>query len=98
MTPPPSAVSASASAEAFMVTTKTVFHITDKDQASGHGVPQIAYEDIGGLKEEIQKVREMIELPLRHPEIFEKLGIEAPKGVCCSMVLRARAKPYLQRQ
>ena len=41
----------------------------------------MAYEDIGGLKEEIQKVREMIELPLRHPEIFEKLGIEAPKGV-----------------
>ena len=81
VTPPPSAVGASASAEAFMVTTKTVFHITDKDQASGHGVPQIAYEDIGGLKEEIQKVREMIELPLRHPEIFEKLGIEAPKGV-----------------
>ena len=33
------------------------------------------------MKEEIQKVREMIELPLRHPEIFEKLGIEAPKGV-----------------
>jgi transitional endoplasmic reticulum ATPase len=45
------------------------------------GVPQVTYEDIGGLKEEIQKVREMIELPLRHPEIFEKLGIEAPKGV-----------------
>jgi transitional endoplasmic reticulum ATPase len=44
-------------------------------------VPQVTYEDIGGLKEEIQKVREMIELPLRHPEIFEKLGIEAPKGV-----------------
>ena len=38
------------------------------------GIPQVAYEDIGGLKEEIQKVREMIELPLRHPEIFEKLG------------------------
>src|ERR687884_131893 len=47
----------------------------------GAGVPRITYEDIGGLKEEIQKVREMIELPLRHPEIFEKLGIEAPKGV-----------------
>jgi transitional endoplasmic reticulum ATPase len=68
-------------AEAFLVTQKTIFHITDKNQASGHGVPQIAYEDIGGLKEEIQKVREMIELPLRHPEIFEKLGIEAPKGI-----------------
>ena len=45
------------------------------------GVPQVSYEDIGGLTDEIKKVREMIELPLRHPEIFEKLGIEAPKGV-----------------
>ncbi len=41
----------------------------------------INYEDIGGLGEEITKVREMIELPLNHPEIFEKLGIDAPKGV-----------------
>src|ERR671926_1422066 len=70
-----------ASAESVLVTQKTIFHITDKEQALGKGVPQVAYEDIGGLKEEMQKVREMIELPLRHPEIFEKLGIEAPKGV-----------------
>jgi len=41
----------------------------------------VTYEDIGGLKDVIQKVREMIELPLKHPEIFEKLGIEPPKGV-----------------
>jgi transitional endoplasmic reticulum ATPase len=41
----------------------------------------IAYEDIGGLKEELQRVREMIELPLRHPEVFDRLGIEPPKGV-----------------
>ncbi len=41
----------------------------------------INYEDIGGLGEEIKKVREMVELPLKHPEIFEKLGIEPPKGV-----------------
>ncbi|MFH1276193.1 MAG: AAA family ATPase, partial [Candidatus Woesearchaeota archaeon] len=41
----------------------------------------INYEDIGGLSEEIRKVREMIELPLKHPQIFEKLGIEPPKGV-----------------
>ena len=41
----------------------------------------INYEDIGGLGDEIKKVRELIELPLKHPEIFEKLGIEAPKGV-----------------
>ncbi|KYK26465.1 ATPase [Euryarchaeota archaeon SM23-78] len=41
----------------------------------------VTYEDIGGLDEELKKVREMIELPLKHPEIFERLGIEAPKGV-----------------
>lgn len=44
-------------------------------------MPRITYEDIGGLRNEVQKVREMIELPLRHPEIFERIGIEAPKGV-----------------
>ena len=41
----------------------------------------VTYEEIGGLKNEVQKIREMIELPLRHPEIFDKIGIEAPKGV-----------------
>jgi len=65
---------------AAIVTQKTVFSIIERSEAA-RGLPQVAYEDIGGLKEEIQKVREMIELPLRHPEIFEKLGIEAPKGV-----------------
>ncbi len=44
-------------------------------------VPEVTYEDIGGLDEEVKKVREMVELPLKHPEIFERLGIEAPKGV-----------------
>src|SRR3989338_5255028 len=44
-------------------------------------VPGVTYEDVGGLEEEIKKVREMVELPLKHPEIFERLGIEAPKGV-----------------
>ncbi|MBI2653143.1 AAA family ATPase, partial [Candidatus Woesearchaeota archaeon] len=44
-------------------------------------VPDITYEDVGGLEDEIKKVREMVELPLKHPEIFERLGIEAPKGV-----------------
>ncbi len=43
--------------------------------------PKVAYEDIGGLTDEVDKVREMIELPLRHPELFEKLGVDAPKGV-----------------
>ncbi len=63
-----------------VITQKTIFHIAEKGETL-RGMPQVSYEDIGGLKEEIQKVREMIELPLRHPEIFEKLGIEAPKGV-----------------
>jgi transitional endoplasmic reticulum ATPase len=67
-------------ADAVLVTQKTIFHIAEKGETL-RGVPQVTYEDIGGLKDEIQKVREMIELPLRHPEIFEKLGIEAPKGV-----------------
>jgi len=44
-------------------------------------IPEINYEDIGGLKEEIKKIREMVEIPLKHPEIFDKLGIQAPKGV-----------------
>lgn len=45
------------------------------------GVPHVTYEDVGGLKREIGAIREMIELPLRHPELFERLGIEPPKGV-----------------
>ncbi len=44
-------------------------------------IPTVTYEDIGGLGDEVRKVREMIELPLNHPELFEKLGIEAPRGV-----------------
>lgn len=67
-------------ADAVLVTNKTLFTITEKD-ADLRGMPHVSYEDIGGLRDEMQKVREMIELPLRHPEIFEKLGIEAPKGV-----------------
>ncbi|MDF2957922.1 MAG: AAA+-type ATPase [Candidatus Alkanophagales archaeon MCA70_species_1] len=45
------------------------------------GVPRVTYEDIGGLKKEIALIREMVELPLRHPELFERLGIDPPKGV-----------------
>ena len=60
-------------------------------------VPEVTYEDIGGLGDEITKVREMIELPLKHPEIFERLGIEPPKGVLlhgapgCGKTLLAKA-------
>src|SRR3989338_5242182 len=44
-------------------------------------LPEVTYEDIGGLTDEVKKIREMVEIPLKHPEIFERLGIEAPKGV-----------------
>ncbi|MCD6547380.1 MAG: CDC48 family AAA ATPase [Nanoarchaeota archaeon] len=44
-------------------------------------VPEVSYEDIGGLGEAVSKIREMVEIPLKHPEIFERLGIEPPKGV-----------------
>lgn len=44
-------------------------------------IPDVTYEDIGGLEEEIKKIREMVELPLKHPEIFSRLGVDPPKGV-----------------
>lgn len=43
--------------------------------------PHVTYNDLGGMKNEVLKMREMVELPMRHPELFEKIGIEAPKGV-----------------
>ena len=67
--------------DAVLITQRTVFSISEKGEVGRGGVPQVNYEDIGGLRNEIRKVREMIELPLRHPEIFEKLGVEAPKGI-----------------
>ncbi len=50
-------------------------------EISEEDVPGINYEDIGGLEDEIKKIREMVEIPIKHPEIFERLGIECPKGV-----------------
>ncbi len=51
------------------------------EAAGGAETPSVTYEDIGGLDEELEQVREMIELPMRHPELFQQLGIEPPKGV-----------------
>ncbi|MHA1238843.1 MAG: CDC48 family AAA ATPase, partial [Candidatus Odinarchaeia archaeon] len=66
-----------------IITDTTQVEISDKpakELAIGR-IPRVSYEDIGGLEEEIKKIREMVELPLKYPEIFRKLGIEAPKGV-----------------
>jgi transitional endoplasmic reticulum ATPase len=68
-------------AEAVIVTEQTEVTVGEQVKEAPRAIPRIAYEDIGGLRPVIQKVREMIELPLRHPELFERLGVEAPKGV-----------------
>src|SRR3989449_309310 len=69
------------STEAVIVTEDTEILFGEQVKEPVRNVPKISYEDIGGLRPVIQKVREMIELPLRHPELFERLGVEAPKGV-----------------
>jgi transitional endoplasmic reticulum ATPase len=69
-------------ADAVIVSRGTQIVFTDKEPKQTLGsIPKVSYEDIGGLDKEIAKVREMIELPLKHPELFERLGVEAPKGV-----------------
>ena len=66
---------------AVIITKNTQVEFSDKPAAGFEGLKKVSYEDIGGLKEELQRVRETIELPMRHPELFQKLGIEPPKGV-----------------
>jgi transitional endoplasmic reticulum ATPase len=55
--------------------------VSSAGEPSAEGIPNVTYEDIGGLDDELDQVREMIELPMRHPELFQQLGIEPPKGV-----------------
>ena len=64
-----------------IVTEKTIFKLGSLTKAVDASVPRITYDELGGLKSEVQKIREIIELPMRHPELFEKIGVEAPKGV-----------------
>ena len=67
--------------EAVIITQQTEISISDKPISGFEGISQITYEDIGGLRDELQRLRETIELPMRHPELFRHLGIEPPKGV-----------------
>lgn len=64
-----------------IVTDQTEFKLGSMTKAIDQSVPRITYDDLGGLKKEVQKIREMIEHPMRHPELFKRLGVEAPKGV-----------------
>jgi len=64
------------------VTDTTIFSLKEKPVKDAlEGIPRVAYEDIGGLGEQVKKVREMVELPMKRPELFQKLGITPPKGI-----------------
>ncbi len=76
----------------------TILNISDRiTEEAETGIKYISYEDVGGLDKEIQRVREMVELPLRHPSLFKRLGIDPPKGVLlrgppgCGKTLLAKA-------
>ena len=64
-----------------LVTESTVFKLGTMTKVVDSSFPRITYDELGGLKNEVQKIREMVELPMRHPELFDKIGVEAPKGV-----------------
>ncbi|MEM4667232.1 MAG: CDC48 family AAA ATPase [Thermofilum sp.] len=68
-------------AQVVQVTESTEIVIKSEPGAAEVSIPRVTYEDIGDLEEAKQKVREMVELPLRHPELFKHLGIDPPKGV-----------------
>ncbi|MCR4327445.1 MAG: CDC48 family AAA ATPase [Nanoarchaeota archaeon] len=64
-----------------VVTPQTKLVVSEEVYSGDSRATGISYEDIGGLKEEIDSIREMVELPMKHPEVFQKLGVGAPKGV-----------------
>ena len=64
-----------------IVIEQTIFKLGKMTKAHDKSVPRVTYDELGGLKNEVQKIREMVELPMRHPELFEKIGVDAPKGV-----------------
>ncbi len=75
-------VSTTPKTDPILITESTSITLNPKAvEISEEKVLEVTYEDIGGIEEEVTKVREMVELPLKHPEIFEKLGIQPPAGV-----------------
>lgn len=64
-----------------IVSEQTRFEAGPMTKAVDASAPRVTYDDLGGLRGEVRKMREMVELPMRHPELFERIGVEAPKGV-----------------
>ncbi len=78
----PFVVNSTTPAEIVLITDTTKLNVSEKPVSETEtSMPGVSYEDIGGLSDAIQKIREMVELPLNHPELFKKLGIDPPKGV-----------------
>ncbi|MEM3527663.1 MAG: AAA family ATPase, partial [Candidatus Bathyarchaeia archaeon] len=79
------------------ITENTIVQVLSEPVPEKKGIPIVTYEDIGGLHEQIQRIREMVELPLRHPELFQRLGIDPPRGIFlygppgCGKTLLAKA-------
>tara|TARA_Y100000310_G_C20685699_1_gene818813 strand:+ start:281 stop:2572 length:2292 start_codon:yes stop_codon:yes gene_type:complete len=69
--------------DAVIITENTKIEVSSKavEVTEEAPIPDVTYEDIGGLSDEIRKIREMVELPMKHPELFNRLGIEPPSGV-----------------
>ena len=74
-------VTATNPAGAVIISTASQVTVSEEPAMVKEGMPSVTYEEVGGLRQEVQKVREMIDLPLRHPELFKRLGVEAPRGV-----------------
>lgn len=77
----PFAVAQTIPAGLVVVTQETELQLREEPVKELGKVSTFSYEDVGGLKEEVRKIREIVEQPMRHPEIFERLGIEPPKGI-----------------
>ena len=84
-------------ADIALISENTEVQILSKPKIEGYELPSITYEDIGGLHEVVQKIREIIEIPFKHPEVFQRLGITPPRGILlygppgCGKTLIAKA-------